>query len=83
MNESVKELLHLVHTDVCGPIDTSTIGRYLYFIIFIDDFSRYDYMFLMRHKSEFLERFKAFQNKSRINLGRRSRHYDRIVVANI
>jgi hypothetical protein len=49
-----------MHMDVCGPIGTNTRGGYLYFIIFTDDFSRYDYVFLMRHKSESLERFKEF-----------------------
>jgi hypothetical protein len=60
VNERATKLLVLVHTDVCGPIGTSVRGGYLYFIIFTDDCSRYDYMFLLRHKSKSLERFKEF-----------------------
>jgi GAG-pre-integrase domain len=60
VNERAIELLALVHTDVCGPIGTSARGGYSYFITFTDDFSRYGYVFLMRHKSESLERFKEF-----------------------
>jgi hypothetical protein len=31
-----------------------------YFITFTDDFSRYGYIYLMRHKSEPFEKFKEF-----------------------
>lgn len=41
------EPLALVHTDLCGPMKTSSIGGALYFLIFDDDFSRYtQYIFL-------------------------------------
>ena len=42
-----KEVLDLVHTDLCGPLSTSAKGGYKYFIIFIDDYSRYRYICLM------------------------------------
>ncbi|KAK8600824.1 hypothetical protein V6N12_050672 [Hibiscus sabdariffa] len=38
-------------------------GGYQYFITFTDDFSRYGYIYLMRHKSEALEWFKEFKNE--------------------
>ncbi|KAK8624779.1 hypothetical protein V6N13_089665 [Hibiscus sabdariffa] len=38
-------------------------GGYQYFITFTDDFSRYGYIYLMRHKSEALEKFKEFKNE--------------------
>ncbi|KAK8518025.1 hypothetical protein V6N12_033017 [Hibiscus sabdariffa] len=38
-------------------------GGYQYFITFTDDFSRYGYIYLMRHKSEALEKFKVFKNE--------------------
>ncbi|KAJ9556141.1 hypothetical protein OSB04_010755 [Centaurea solstitialis] len=38
---SRKENLHdLVHSDVCGPIETRTLGGCSYFVTFIDDHSR-------------------------------------------
>ena len=37
----VKEVLELVHTDLCVPISTSARGGYEYFITFINDYSRY------------------------------------------
>ena len=46
-----KEVLDLVPTNLCGPMSTSARGGYEYFITFIDDYSRYRYIYLMCHKS--------------------------------
>ena len=56
-----KEVLDLVHTDLCGPISTSARGWYECFITFIDDYSRYGYIYLMSHKSETFETFKVYK----------------------
>ena len=56
-----KEVLDLVHTDLCGPMSTIARGGYEYFITFIDDYLRYEYIYLMRHKSEAFEKFKKFK----------------------
>ena len=61
--ERALDLLELVHTDVCGPMSTTARGGFQYFITFTDDFSRYGYVYLMRHKSETFEKFKEFQNE--------------------
>ena len=61
--ERATDLLELIHTDVCGPMSTTARGGYHYFITFTDDFSRYYYVYLMRHKSETFEKFKEFQNE--------------------
>ena len=61
--ERATNLLVLVHTDVCGPFDMLTRGNFVYFIIFIDDLSRYGYVHLMRHKSEAFEKFKEFRHE--------------------
>ena len=55
------DLLALVHTDVCGPFNVSVRGNFVYFITFIDNLSRYGYVYLMRHKSEAFEKFKEFR----------------------
>ncbi|KAL4312808.1 hypothetical protein GQ457_01G025070 [Hibiscus cannabinus] len=60
--ERASDLLGLIHSDVCGPMNTHSRGGYQYFITFTDDFSRYGYIYLMRHKSEALEMFKEFKN---------------------
>ena len=61
--ERATELLGIIHTDVCGPMITEARGGYRYFITFIDDMSRYGYVYLMSHKSESFEKFKEFQNE--------------------
>jgi hypothetical protein len=61
--ERTSDLLALIHTDVCGPMSTCTRNGDRYFITFIDDYSRYDYVYLMRHKSESFEKFKEFKTK--------------------
>lgn len=60
-------LLELVHTDVCGPINVQARGGYEYFITFTDDYSRYGYVYLMRHKSEALEKFKEYRAEQKSN----------------
>jgi hypothetical protein len=65
-SERSKELLGLIHTDVCGPMMIRAIGGYTYFITFIDDHSRYDYVYLIiikKNKSKSFEKFKEFRNK--------------------
>ena len=44
-------LLEIIHTDISGPL-TPTICGNKYFITFIDDFSRYGYLYLIKEKSE-------------------------------
>ena len=69
-SERANELLDLIHTDVRGPLSSDARGGYKYFITFTDDFSRYDYVYLMRHKSESFEMFKSFQNEVQNQLGK-------------
>ena len=63
--ERVTEILALVYTNVCGPFDIQARGGYHYFITFINDFSQYGYVFLIRHKSEAFEKFKKFRNEEK------------------
>jgi hypothetical protein len=62
-SERASDLLGLVHTDVCGPMSSVARGGFQYFITFTNDFSRYGYIYLMRHKSKSFKKFKEFQNK--------------------
>jgi hypothetical protein len=69
-SERTSDLLGLVHTDVCGSMSSVVRCDFQYFITFIDDFSRYGYMYVMRHKSESFEKFKKFQNEVQNQLGK-------------
>ena len=52
--------LQLIHSDICGPMNVRARHGAVYFITFIDDFTRYGYVFLISHKSEALDCFKKF-----------------------
>ena len=45
-------------------------GGFVYFITFIDDYSRYGYLYLMRYKSEAFEMNKEFINEVEKYLGK-------------
>ena len=49
-SEKASDLLGLIHTNVCGPLSTTARGGFSYFVTFIDDFSRYGYVYLMKYK---------------------------------
>ncbi|GKD07508.1 retrotransposon protein, putative, ty1-copia subclass [Tanacetum coccineum] len=68
--ERAKDLLGLIHTDVCGPFRTVSRQGASYFIIFTDDFSRYGYVYLLKHKHEVFETFKVFQKEAENQLGK-------------
>ena len=61
--ERAADLLGLVHTDVCGPMSTQDMGGFSYFINFLDDRSRFRYVYLMKHKSEAFEKFKEYKHE--------------------
>ena len=52
--------LELVHSDVCDPMQTESIGGKRYFVTFIDDYSRCCSIYFLKYKSEVLEKFKEF-----------------------
>ena len=57
--ERATDLLEIIHTDVCGPMNIEARGGYRYFPTFTDDLSRYGYIYLMKHKSETFEKFQS------------------------
>ena len=69
--ERAYDLLKLIHSDVCGPMSMTDRGGYEYFITFTDDLSRYEYVYLMKHKSEALKISRNSRMKYIINSARR------------
>ena len=61
--ERATDLLEIIHTDVCRPMSIKARGGYRYFLTFTDDLSRYEYIYLMKHKSKTFEKFKEFQSE--------------------
>ena len=52
--------LELVHSDVCGPIPTRSLGGGLYFIKFIDDATHKVWVYIMAGKDDALSMFQKF-----------------------
>jgi hypothetical protein len=55
-------ILELVHSDVFGPITIPSLGGSMYYISFIDDFSRKTWIHFLRKKSKVFEIFKEFKS---------------------
>ena len=51
-------------------MSTHARGSYLYFVTFIDDYSKYGYVYLMKYKSETFEKFKEFKAEVEKQLGK-------------
>lgn len=56
-----KNILDLVHADVCGNMEGVSIGGARYFLTFIDDFSRKIFIYFLKSKSEVLNKFIEFK----------------------
>jgi transposase InsO family protein len=56
-----KQPLQLIHSDLCGPMQTPSLGKALYFLSLIDDFSRYTFVYFLETKSQCLEKFLAYK----------------------
>lgn len=69
--KSSTEILQLIHTDLCGPMKCESMGRSIYFATFIDDFSRKVYVYFLRQKNEYLEKFKEFKQAVENETGKR------------
>ncbi|KAL4362751.1 hypothetical protein GQ457_04G006200 [Hibiscus cannabinus] len=53
--------LEIVHTDIAGPFDIPSVGGNMYYLTFIDDYSRKCWVYVLKEKSEALAKFKEFK----------------------
>ena len=60
-SESIStDIFDLIHSDVWGPSSVSCIGGSQYFVVFVDDYSRYSWIFNMKYRSELLQVYSNF-----------------------
>jgi len=44
-------ILDLIHSYVFGSVHASSLGKYVYYVSFIDDYSRHTWVYFIRNKS--------------------------------
>jgi transposase InsO family protein len=54
-------VLELIHSNVCGPMPSSSINGYVYYVSFIDDYSRKTWVYFLKSKDEVFSKFKEFK----------------------
>lgn len=59
-DRKAKRILETVSTDVCGPISPGTHDEKNYFLTFIDHYSHFCVCYLLKHKSEVMERLQEY-----------------------
>ncbi|KAJ9547314.1 hypothetical protein OSB04_019857 [Centaurea solstitialis] len=62
-------LLDLIHSDLCDFHATPSLGNKKYVVTFIDDSSRFCYVYLLHSKDEALEKFKIYKTEVELQLG--------------
>ena len=53
--------LEIVHSDVCGKLNTPSLGGAEYFLTFIDDYTHYTWVYTLKHKSEVFDKFQKWK----------------------
>ena len=78
-----KGILEIIHFDVCGPMSSSSLSRYVYYVSFIYDFSCKTWIYFLKGKKM---RYSASSSNSKpwlkITLRGRSRLYSQIMAEN-
>ena len=59
--ENKSERLELVHTDVWGPAQASSLGESHYYVIFIDGTTRKVWVYFVRQKYDVFQTFKSWK----------------------
>ena len=60
-NKIEKKPLLKIHCDLWGPAPVESSQHMKYYVIFVDDHSRYTWIYPLKKKSEFFEVFLKFQ----------------------
>lgn len=51
---------HLIHSDVWGPASQPRKGGSLYCVLFVDDFTGYTWLYMLKQKSDFFSVYSSF-----------------------
>lgn len=68
--ERATELVHVIHTDLCGPMQISTVDSEKYFIAFNDEMSGRVSVCLLTSKNGALDAFQTYRARAEKSSGR-------------
>ena len=60
-----KRIFEIIHSDVCGPMSSSSLNGYVYDVSFIDDFSRKTWIYFMKNKDGSFQQVQGIQSLDR------------------
>ena len=60
-NNKEKRILDVIHSNIGGPMQTTSLSGYVYYASFIDEYSRKTWIHFLKKKEEVFERFKEFK----------------------
>ncbi|GJZ33049.1 zinc finger, CCHC-type containing protein [Tanacetum coccineum] len=63
------KVLEMIQSDLCDLYTTPSLGNKKYFVNFIDDASRFCYVYLLHSKDETLDKFKVFKTEVELQQG--------------
>jgi hypothetical protein len=61
-------ILKLIHSDVCGPMPSTSLRGYAYYVSFVDNYSRKTWVYFLKSKDELLRKVKGIQSLGRKSL---------------
>ena len=56
-----KGILDIIHSDVCGQMTVPSLGNFVYYVLFIDDYSRKTWMYFLKTKDDVFNKFQEFK----------------------
>lgn len=56
-----EQILELVHSDICGPMEEPSFAGSIYMLLFIDDYTRKTYVYFLRNKSQTFDKFREYK----------------------
>ena len=56
-----KGILDIIHSDVCEQMTMPSLGNFVYYVLFIDDYSRKTWIYFLKTKDDVFNKFREFK----------------------
>ena len=74
-------LLDIVHIDVWGPTKHASLGGHRFFVLFVDEFSRQNWVYTLRHKGKVLEVFVKWKKLMENQTDRKIKAWFKVAIS--